>query len=123
MVIVVVCDVLGEENNGTTVAAMNLIRALRKKGHTVRVLCADQHRKGEDGFYIVPNLNVGPFNGYVAKVGVTLAKPDRRVIEQALDGAEIVHVMLPFSLGTAAMRAAKKRASIARRRISRPTSA
>ena len=29
MIICVVCDVLGKENNGTTIAAMNLIRSLR----------------------------------------------------------------------------------------------
>ena len=29
MIIAVVSDVLGEENNGTTIAAMNLIRSLR----------------------------------------------------------------------------------------------
>ena len=33
LTIVVVCDVLGQENNGTTIAAMHLIRALRQKGH------------------------------------------------------------------------------------------
>lgn len=27
--ITIVCDVLGEENNGTTIAAMNLIRFLK----------------------------------------------------------------------------------------------
>lgn len=42
MKIVVVCDVLGEENNGTTIAAMNLIRHLKSQGHEVRILCADQ---------------------------------------------------------------------------------
>ena len=31
MTICVVCDVLGQENNGTTIAAMNLIRSLREK--------------------------------------------------------------------------------------------
>lgn len=29
MKITIVCDVLGEENNGTTIAAMNLIRFLK----------------------------------------------------------------------------------------------
>ena len=48
MIVTVVCDVLGEENNGTTVAAMNLIRALKAKGHTVRVLCGDEERRGEE---------------------------------------------------------------------------
>lgn len=109
MNITVVCDVLGEENNGTTIAAMNLIRALKAKGHTVRVLCADRDRRGEEGFFVVPTLNVWPFNGYVRKVGVTLAKPDKKVIEQALAGADIVHIMLPFSLGGAALKIAKRK--------------
>ena len=38
MIIAVVSDVLGEENNGTTIAAMNLIRSLKAKGHEVRVI-------------------------------------------------------------------------------------
>ena len=29
MTITIVCDILGEENNGTTIACMNLIRFLR----------------------------------------------------------------------------------------------
>ena len=37
--ITIVCDVLGEENNGTTIAAMNLIRSLKAKGHNVTVVC------------------------------------------------------------------------------------
>ena len=31
MVITIVCDVLGQENNGTTIAAMNLVRSLKKR--------------------------------------------------------------------------------------------
>ena len=38
MTITIVCDILGEENNGTTIACMNLIRFLRAQGHTVRVV-------------------------------------------------------------------------------------
>lgn len=47
MKITIVCDVLGKENNGTTIAAMNLIRYLREHGHEVRVLCCDQDRIGK----------------------------------------------------------------------------
>lgn len=100
MVITVACDVLGEENNGTTIAAMNLIRFLKSRGHEVRVLCADKNRTGEEGFFVVPNVNLGkPLNAYVKKVGVTLAKPQEGVIKAALDGADHVHIMLPFLLG------------------------
>ena len=73
MIITVVCDVLGEENNGTTVAAMNLIKFLQQKGHTVRILCADQARKNQENVFVVPNYNFGKIlNDYVHKVGVTL---------------------------------------------------
>lgn len=59
MIITVACDVLGEENNGTTIAAMNLINHLRAKGHTVRVLCGDRFRTGQQDYYVVPNINLG----------------------------------------------------------------
>lgn len=101
MTVTVVCDVLGRENNGTTIAAMNLIRSLKKKGHTVRVICPDSQRRAEEGFYIVDRFNVGPFNGYVEKNGVALSKPDRKIIREALLGADVVHVMIPFALGIA----------------------
>ena len=108
MIVTVVCDVLGEENNGTTVAAMNLIRALKAKGHTVRVLCGDEERRGGEGFYIAPKLNLWPFNGYVAKVGVSLAKGDPKIIAEAFDGTDLVHIMTPFSLGMKAMKVAEQ---------------
>ena len=109
MKIVVVCDVLGEENNGTTIAAMNLIRHLKSQGHEVRILCADQTRKGEDDVYVVPTLNLGgPLNAYVKKAGVALAKPEASIIRSAMDGVDLVHVMMPFPLGMKAVKIAKK---------------
>ena len=100
MTITVVCDVLGKENNGTTVAAMNLIRFLKKQGHTVRIVCGDQDKVGQKDVYVVPNHDFGKLlNAYVEKVGVTIAKPDEHIIRQALQGADVVHVMVPLSLG------------------------
>lgn len=102
MIIAVVCDVLGRENNGTTIAAMHLIASLREKGHTVRVVCSDAERSGTQGYYVVPQMSLGPLNGYVEKNGVALSKPDKRILAAALDGADLVHVMMPFALGSAA---------------------
>ena len=106
--IAVVCDVLGEENNGTTIAAMNLIQYLKKRGHEVRVVCPDEERRGEPGYYVVPQLNVGPLNDYVQKVGVSIAMSDDGVLEQALRGVDAVHIMTPFFLGKAALDIARK---------------
>lgn len=109
MTIVVVCDVLGKENNGTTVAAMNLIRSLREKGHTVRVICPDEERRGEQYYFIIPQINFGPLNSYVRKNGVTIAKPDMAVVEAALDGADAVHLLVPFLVSSAVVKLAKER--------------
>ena len=109
MIITVVCDVLGEENNGTTIAAMNLIRFLKSQGHTVRILCGDQDKKGQEDVYVVPNYNLGKFlNAYIKKVGVTLAKPVENIIKKALKGADAVHIMVPLPLGMATVKIAKK---------------
>lgn len=109
MTITVVCDVLGKENNGTTIAAMNLIRFLKSKGHDVRILCADADKKGLHDYFVVPINDLGIFQNYVEKNGVTLAKPEREVINAALDGADVVHIMMPFSLGQATAKIAQKK--------------
>ena len=109
MKITVVCDVLGEENNGTTIAAMNLIRFLKKRGHETRVLCSDQKKKEEENFFVVPYLSFGKIlNKYIEKVGVSLSKPQEDIVRAALDGVDHVHVMLPFPLGMMAVKIARE---------------
>lgn len=98
MIITIVCDVLGQENNGTTIAAMNLIRYLESQNHKVKILCSQQE-KTDDNFYMVENRDFWIFNDYVKKNGVTLAKPDDDIIAKAIDGSDIVHIMMPFALG------------------------
>ena len=109
MTFLIVCDVLGEENNGTTIAAMNLIRFLKSRGYTVRILCADQDKRGEDGVFVVPNMHFGKaLDAYVAKVGVTIAKADEQIVREAMQGVDHIHIMLPFSLGMKVARIAKE---------------
>jgi 1,2-diacylglycerol 3-alpha-glucosyltransferase len=92
MIITFICDVLGGENNGTTIATMNVIRAMKAKGHEVRIVCYDEDKKGQEGYFIVPKINFGPFNNYVKKNGVAPAsKKDEATIRKALEGADICH--------------------------------
>ena len=110
MIITVVCDVYGKENNGTVIAAKNLINSLKEKGHTVRVLCADKASAGQEGFYICPTYNFGKLiNNYVKKVGVELAKPVKDIIIKALDSVDCVHIMVPLALGLATMKVAREK--------------
>ncbi len=108
MKIVIVCDVLGKPNNGTTLAAYNLIGYLKERGHDVTVVCADRDKRGEAGFVVVPVQNWGPINLILKKNNVSLAKADKRVLARAIEGADAVHVLMPFPLGIAAAKLAKK---------------
>lgn len=107
MKITIICDVLGEANNGTTLAAMNLIRFLREKGHQLTVVAPDA--PNEEGFVSVRPVNLGKFlNGVLKRNGVKLAKPDKRLLEDAIKDADLVHLLIPFPLSVAAVKIAEK---------------
>lgn len=109
MNVTMICDVLGEENNGTTVSAMNLYRSLKSKGHNVRVVCPDEDKKGVEGYYVVPTINLGKaLNGYVKKNGVAIAKCDEEILREAITGADVVHAMIPFGLARKSVKIAKE---------------
>ncbi len=107
MNITIICDVLGSETNGTTIAATNLIKYLSKY-HNVKVLCADQEKKGKQNYYVVPNLSLGIFDKIIEKNNVTLAKPDINIIKESLKDAEHVHILLPFALGRKSLKVIKE---------------
>lgn len=99
MKILFVCDVLGEENNGTTIAAFNVMRYLKSRGHEIKILCCDKDKIGMKDVFVCPSLNAGPFNNYVKKNGVSLANPDKRVVEEAFKDIDLCHIMMPLILG------------------------
>ena len=107
MTITIVCDILGEENNGTTIACMNLIRYLRAQGHTVRVVCADQDKAGNECFYVVPERNLHLLNPIVERNGVTLPRVDRSILEEAIRDCDVVHTTFVLRLSHTAVKIAK----------------
>lgn len=102
MQVTIACDVLGDANNGTSLAAYNLISKLKSAGITVKVLCCDQYKEGEPGFYVLKTFNFGPFNNYVKKNGVALGKVDEKTVDDACRGSDLIHAMMPFGIGKAA---------------------
>lgn len=109
MNVTIIASVLGKENNGTTVACMNLIRYLEKCGDNVKVVCCDKEKKGIDNYYIVPTLSLGKvLNKVIEKNGVEIAKTDNSILKEAIKDADIIHVMVPFSLERAAIKIAKE---------------
>ena len=103
MKIAVICDVLGQENNGTTIACNEPDPlASEKRSYSPCGLCRPDLVRILPDFYIVPKFNFGPFNHYVEKNGVSPARVDHHILESAIADVDIIHVMLPFGLGKAA---------------------
>lgn len=106
MKIAIVTDVLGAENNGTTITVKRLIENLKLRGHEVRVISPLE--TNEDGYYGTKKRNFGIFNKYVEKNGVVLARVDQKVLRNGMLGSDVVHIILPFQLGKAAIKVAKE---------------
>lgn len=101
MTITIVCDILNDAHNGTNITTMNLVNHLKAKGHTVKILCCDRTKQGEENYFICPTKNYGaPVNYLVKKAGIFAANPRRgkEVIAEAIKGSDVVHLMLPFAL-------------------------
>lgn len=107
MKITIIADVLGRENNGTTITIKRLIEGLKKRGHSVRVVSPME--TDEEGYFTVPKRNFGIFDDYIRKNGVELAAPDVRVLEEAMDGSDVVHIVLPFKTGRKAQEIAMQK--------------
>ena len=106
MIITIIADVYGKQNNGTAITAQRLIESLTDRGYEVRIVSPYSCEK--EGYYTVPKRNFYCFNNYVSKNGVELAKPDKKVLTKAITGSDLVHIMMPFKLGRAALKIAKK---------------
>lgn len=106
MIVTVVTDVLGEANNGTTIACMNLVNFLKKKGHDVRIVCPDADKKGQLNYFVAPTYSFGFLDFIVEANGVSLAKGDSLILMRAIKEADEVHIMTPFSLARKAVKVA-----------------
>lgn len=109
MKITVFCEILGEENNGTTIASMNLINYLIKKGHEVTVVCPDDDKKDKKGYVILPKLHLGSFiDKIIAANKVVPSKFDKELVYNAMKDADIVHITFPLFLAKKASKMAKE---------------
>jgi 1-acyl-sn-glycerol-3-phosphate acyltransferase len=114
MTVTLVIDTFDVNNNGTTISAMRYAKALIKRGHTVRVVtCGDPEDSGTQSdtgleMFYVPEL-ILPIASRLAHAQSTLfARPVRKTLEKAIDGANVVHIYQPWPLGVAAQRIARR---------------
>ena len=104
MKILFVIDTYETNNNGTSISAQRYADELRERGHEVKILCADEQPATDK--FILPEKHHYPFDGLVHKHGFRFAKPDDKIIRQAVEWSDIVHCFMPFYLTIAAKRIA-----------------
>lgn len=107
MKIAIICDVPLKENNGTAIAALNLIRFLKKRGHSLIIVCPESDIPKMEDEIRVPKINFLFLNGYVEKNGVTLARPEKKILKKVIENVDVVHLLVPFSLSRAAVKIAR----------------
>ena len=108
MIITLVMDQYGLLNNGTTATARHLAQALRQNGHTVRIVTAIPNDT-EDDIYVVRERHFPlGITRIIRSHGMVLGKPQAKVLEDAIKGADVVHFFLPFKLAKKGKRIADK---------------
>ncbi len=97
MIITLVTDQFFQNNHGTSVSAQRIHDELVKRGHTVRVLAVCNNNGTA---YALKERYFGkPITKLINSQGFIFAKPDKDTMRKAIEGADIVHVYMPFKLG------------------------
>lgn len=108
--IAVVSDILGAEKTGMTAAAANMISYLKARGHEVRVICPDEERRGQPGYYVIlpvpPEEKTGLARLFKKETPL-FSMQEMAEMKDALEGADVVHIVTPFRLGTLALQTAE----------------
>ncbi|WEV66786.1 glycosyltransferase [Bifidobacterium sp. ESL0769] len=101
LTIALVVDSVGNRGNGTSNSALQYARELENQGHHVRLVGV-----GAPDFPV--EVHHLPFVSWLAaKQQMQFAKPDDTVFRQAFEGADVVHIYMPFKFGRHALAVAK----------------
>ncbi|MDR2110101.1 MAG: glycosyltransferase [Spirochaetaceae bacterium] len=105
MVIVFVEDNYQHKTDGTAVSTHRFREELIKHGHTVRVIAIGV--EGQD-MYGLKELFVPIVSNVAKKQNMHFAKFDKKVVTEAFTGADIVHLIFPWSLERKCLKLAHK---------------
>lgn len=98
--------------NGLSASARRTITLLRERGHDVRVLSSGSAEQAQACDFTAPEFALPArrfplADAIISAQGYAFAKPKRKVIKQAVDWADVVHLEEPFGLQARTAHAAK----------------
>lgn len=94
MIIVLVVDTFIGAKRGIPLTAQKLYTRLTEAGHEVRVVACGKSTE----MYRVGRMWLLYFTFMGKWQGITYGRPDEEVLQKAFEGADLVHIMLPFPL-------------------------
>lgn len=100
MKIAIVIDVYNDKGNGTSRSAQYFVEQLEKRGHEIVVLCVGKEKGQFGNEYHFENINIPIYQKICEQQHAILAKPDDKLIYEAIKDVDIVHIYMPFWLGT-----------------------
>ena len=108
MKILFVIDTFYTSNNGTSISAQRYATELRKRGHEVRVLCGDKPKNEQDaqltdGDFCTGIFHFPIFQFLCEKHDFFYGNANKKIIRQACNWADIVHIYTPFFLSNATL--------------------
>jgi 1,2-diacylglycerol 3-alpha-glucosyltransferase len=103
--IAMVLDAWEGARTGAVISTRRFVALLRERGHTVTILSTGDAAPG-----LVPlrELYIPFANGIIKKMRVSLAWPNRRIIQETLGQQDLIHVHFPFFLAARAITLARK---------------
>jgi len=106
MIIVFVADTIDMSIPGLPRDAAMLLARCEEAGHTVRLVAC---RTAIPTSFTVRRRYLPILSRHAARRGIHYGKPDERVLERALEGADLVLIAMPFGLGNKAETLARHR--------------
>jgi len=99
--------------NGLSASARRTITLLRERGHDVRVLSSGTAEQAQACNFTTPEFTLPAMrfplaDAIISAQGYAFAKPERKVIKQAVAWADVVHLEEPFGLQARTAHAAKR---------------
>ena len=106
MIIVYIIDSYGEFSNGTTMTAVRSKQKLEEMGHEVRVVSVSNIEGKE--YYQLKQRYIPIVTPVSKKRNTYFAKPDKKVLRKAFEGADVVHFFFPWKSAQVAIKVAKE---------------
>ncbi|MBO7094215.1 MAG: glycosyl transferase family 1, partial [Spirochaetia bacterium] len=96
------------KGNGLSASAQRTVKYLKEAGLDIKVLSGAEETSEVLPDFVLPNWKVPIFNNLIRKQGYTFADVDRKVIQEAIDWADIIHIEEPFLLQMEVVKMARK---------------